>query len=79
MSLVLARLLVPADFGLVAMAMSIIAFIDIATTLSFDIALIQKTRPQPGALRHRVDAEHRGRNGLCVNHSRPRLSRCVVL
>ncbi len=42
---VLARLLVPADFGLVAMAMSIIAFIDIATTFSFDIALIQKPNP----------------------------------
>ena len=42
---ILARLLVPADFGLVAMAMAVIAFIDIATTLSFDIALIQ--RPEP--------------------------------
>jgi lipopolysaccharide exporter len=42
---ILARLLVPADFGLVAMAMTIIAFIDIATTLSFDIALIQKPDP----------------------------------
>ena len=42
---ILARLLVPADFGLVAMAMAIIAFIDIATTLSFDIALIQKPDP----------------------------------
>ncbi|MGZ9128825.1 MAG: lipopolysaccharide biosynthesis protein [Candidatus Binatia bacterium] len=42
---ILARLLVPADFGLVAMAMAIIAFIDIATSLSFDIALIQKSNP----------------------------------
>ena len=42
---ILARLLVPADFGLVAMAMAIIAFIDIATTLSFDIALIQRPHP----------------------------------
>ena len=43
---VLARLLVPADFGLVAMAMSIIAFIDVATTFSFDIALIQRANPE---------------------------------
>ena len=42
---ILARLLVPADFGLVAMAMAIIAFIDIATTLSFDVALIQRPHP----------------------------------
>ena len=42
---VLARLLVPADFGLVAMAMAIIAFIDVATTFSFDVALIQKPHP----------------------------------
>jgi lipopolysaccharide exporter len=38
----LARLLIPADFGLVAMAMSIIALIDLATGFGFDIALIQK-------------------------------------
>ncbi|MGH6612479.1 MAG: oligosaccharide flippase family protein, partial [Burkholderiaceae bacterium] len=43
---VLARLLVPADFGLVAMAMSIIGFIDIATTFGFDIALIQRPNPE---------------------------------
>jgi PST family polysaccharide transporter len=44
---VLARLLVPADFGLVAMAMSMIAVIELATAFSFDIALIQKKDPQP--------------------------------
>ncbi len=38
----LARLLVPGDFGLVAMAMSIIAMIELATSFSFDMALIQK-------------------------------------
>ena len=43
---VLARLLVPADFGLVAMAMSIIGFIDIATTFGFDVALIQRPNPE---------------------------------
>lgn len=42
---VLARLLVPADFGLVAMAMSIIAVIELATAFSFEVALIQKADP----------------------------------
>ena len=41
-TVVLARLLVPADFGLVAMAMSIIAVIELATAFGFEIALIQK-------------------------------------
>jgi len=43
---VLARLLVPADFGLVAMAMSVIAVIELATAFSFEIALIQKPAPE---------------------------------
>jgi len=42
---VLARLLVPADFGLVAMAMSVIAIIELASTFSFEVALIQKPDP----------------------------------
>lgn len=42
---VLARLLLPADFGLVAMAMSVIALIELATAFSFDVALIQKKDP----------------------------------
>ena len=42
---ILARLLAPADFGLVAMAMSVIAIIDLATAFSFEIALIQKAEP----------------------------------
>ena len=42
---VLARLLIPADFGLVAMAMSIIAMIELATAFSFEVALIQKAEP----------------------------------
>src|SRR5262245_40195826 len=37
----LARLLVPADFGLVAMAMSVVAALEIMSTFSFDLALIQ--------------------------------------
>ena len=41
----LARLLVPADFGLVAMAMSVIAVIELASAFSFEIALIQKPDP----------------------------------
>lgn len=45
-TVVLARLLVPADFGLVAMAMSVIAVIELATNFSFEMALIQKADPQ---------------------------------
>jgi len=43
---ILARLLIPADFGLVAMAMSVIAIIELATSFSFEIALIQNPHPQ---------------------------------
>lgn len=43
---ILARLLIPADFGLVAMAMSIIGLIELATAFSFEIALIQKASPE---------------------------------
>src|SRR5882724_4739332 len=45
-TLVLARLLVPGDFGVVAMAMSIISLIELATAFSFEIALIQRPDPQ---------------------------------
>lgn len=44
-TVVLARMLLPADFGLVAMAMSVIALIELATAFSFDVALIQKKEP----------------------------------
>lgn len=44
-TLVLARLLTPADFGLVAMAMSFIALIELAGAFSFEIALIQRSNP----------------------------------
>jgi O-antigen/teichoic acid export membrane protein len=44
-TILLARMLLPADFGLVAMAMSVIALIELATTFSFDIALIQRKDP----------------------------------
>lgn len=44
-TLVLARLLLPADFGLVAMAMSFIALIELASAFGFEVALIQ--RPDP--------------------------------
>lgn len=43
-TLILARLLVPADFGLVAMAMSVIAILELATSFSFEVALIQRPR-----------------------------------
>jgi lipopolysaccharide exporter len=41
-TIVLARLLVPADFGLVAMAMSVIAFTQLMGAFGFDTALIQR-------------------------------------
>ena len=41
-TIILARLLIPEDFGLVAMAMSIIAALELLGAFSFDIALIQK-------------------------------------
>lgn len=44
-TLVLARLLVPSDFGLIAMAMSFIALIELASAFSFEIALIQRADP----------------------------------
>lgn len=46
-TIVLARLLVPSDFGLIAMAMSFVALIELASAFSFDVALIQKTDPKP--------------------------------
>ncbi len=44
-TLILARLLVPADFGLVAMAMSVIALIEMTGAFSFDVPLIQRRDP----------------------------------
>lgn len=43
--LVLARILLPADFGIVAMAMSVIALIELATSFSFELSLIQNQHP----------------------------------
>lgn len=40
-TLILARLLLPADFGLVAMAMSLVAALEILSAFSFDVSLIQ--------------------------------------
>jgi PST family polysaccharide transporter len=45
-TLVLARLLVPEDFGLVAMAMSLLAIIELATSFNFEVALIQRAEVQ---------------------------------
>ena len=42
---VLARLLVPADFGLVAMAVSVIALVEIVSTFNFELAIIQRSNP----------------------------------
>jgi len=41
-TMILARMLVPHDFGLVAMALSIIAALELLYAFSFDVALIQK-------------------------------------
>jgi O-antigen/teichoic acid export membrane protein len=41
-TLILARLLFPADFGLVAMCASVVAALDLLTAFGFDMALIQR-------------------------------------
>src|SRR5262245_42321683 len=48
-TIILARLLIPADFGLVAMGMSIFGALEVISTFSFDVALIQN---QEAARRH---------------------------
>ncbi|MGQ0384103.1 MAG: lipopolysaccharide biosynthesis protein [Gammaproteobacteria bacterium] len=44
--LILARLLLPEDFGLVAIATSVVALIEIAGAFGFDVALIQHRDPK---------------------------------
>jgi len=44
--IVLARLLVPADFGLVALATAFVAALELFTAFSFDVALIQHQDPK---------------------------------
>jgi O-antigen/teichoic acid export membrane protein len=44
-TIILARVLVPADFGLVAMAMSVIALIELTGAFSLEVALIQRPSP----------------------------------
>ena len=39
-TIILARLLVPEDFGLIALAMSVVAVLDVMSAFSFDLALI---------------------------------------
>lgn len=39
-TVILARLLVPEDFGLIALAMSVVALLDVMSAFSFDLALI---------------------------------------
>ena len=41
-TVILARMLLPADFGIVAMAMSLATILELLTLFSFDIALIQR-------------------------------------
>lgn len=47
-TLVLARLLVPADFGLVAVAMAVVAALELLTGFGFDLALIRDQRATRG-------------------------------
>jgi O-antigen/teichoic acid export membrane protein len=44
-TIILARLLVPADFGLVAMATSVLFLLEMLSTFSFDVALIREASP----------------------------------
>ncbi len=44
-NLVLARLLTPVDFGIVAMAASVIALVELVTAFGFDVVLIQNPAP----------------------------------
>jgi len=44
-TVVLARILIPEDFGLVAMAMSIISLVELASSFSFETVLIQQEEP----------------------------------
>ena len=46
-TIVLARILVPADFGLVAMATSLIAFLELLTYFGLDIALLRDRETTP--------------------------------
>lgn len=46
--LILARVLVPHDFGIVAMAMSFVALLEMLTAFGFDVALIQKQTTERG-------------------------------
>lgn len=50
-TLILARLLTPGDFGLVAMAMSVLTLIELMGAFGFDVALIQRQDAQ----RHHFD------------------------
>ena len=44
-TIVLARLLTPADFGLVAMAMSVIGLIELASAFGFEVSLLRTASP----------------------------------
>lgn len=44
-TLILARLLVPDDFGIIAMAMSVVALLDLLRAFGFDVVLIQHATP----------------------------------
>jgi O-antigen/teichoic acid export membrane protein len=46
-TLILARLLMPADFGIVAMATSLIALLELFSAFGLDTALLQRKDPRP--------------------------------
>ncbi len=45
-TIILARLLIPEDFGLIAMAMSIIAILELLGAFGFDVAIIQNQQAE---------------------------------
>ena len=50
-TIVLARLLIPADFGIVAAAMSLVVFFQLGTTWGFEVAVVRRDRVDDDLLR----------------------------
>ena len=66
-TLVLARVLIPHDFGIVAMAMSFVALLEMFGAFGFDVALIQKADDRKSLLGYRLDA--RGHRSASVSRA----------
>ncbi|MGH0038578.1 MAG: lipopolysaccharide biosynthesis protein [Myxococcota bacterium] len=61
-TLILARLLTPDDFGLIAMAMSVVALLDLLRAFGFDVVLIQ----HPDPTREHYDTAWTFNIGVCA-------------